>query len=255
MKHIILPEEIQKAVEENQNNLSLYQKIMVRLFNIPFPYALTHNEWNEYCNILKKYYPIYYLITEVIYGFLQCNIIWPFSRFCDIIQNFIRYRITKKYHIIKTGLKPNYYTNDERILNGLFNILKDFVELSRSRMCKLTDGEIVINAYDTNRDLGLKFLDWLINMNDEHQSGTAKEMKELYLWWVDVRPNRKDPWDDEILNSLPELSWLEIEEQTDPNADIRRERRNIAYETERKYEKEDEEMLIRLIKIRQGLVS
>jgi hypothetical protein len=115
-----------------------------------------------------------------------------------------------------------------------------------------------------NPEAGLRYLDWETNLHDEFDTGqaaSAREKKELYLWWKTIFPNRKDP--------MEESGWSEFCER-------RRKKygNGIAYilndltdeeheESSRILEKcrlleelqyaEDEDMLIRLIKIRNTL--
>lgn len=95
------------------------------------------------------------------------------------------------------------------------------------------------------------------------QSFMALEQKALYLWWKDIRPKRIDSHD--IKGELG-FSWSDycemmrkkypddffFEEKTDEEAKISSSALKISRKTEEKYDKEDEEMLIRLVKIRQS---
>jgi hypothetical protein len=91
------------------------------------------------------------------------------------------------------------------------------------------------------------------------QAIRAKEIKELYLWWTVVRPSRPDAYDASgwtnyceqarILNggrlfgskSTPELKKLSNKSH------------KLLQKIEAAYEKEDEAMMIRLIKARDSL--
>jgi hypothetical protein len=44
---------------------------------------------------------------------------------------------------------------------------------------------------------GLDYLDWEIQLGSESpdQAHAAQELKELYLWWTQARPNRPDPYE------------------------------------------------------------
>jgi hypothetical protein len=93
------------------------------------------------------------------------------------------------------------------------------------------------------------------------QAISAKEIKELYLWWTTTYPNRPDPYDASGWTEYCEasrvanggkLSWSgsgkspELKKQSDKSL-------KLLQKIEAAYEKEDEEMLIRLIRIRQSL--
>lgn len=92
------------------------------------------------------------------------------------------------------------------------------------------------------------------------QALSAKEQFELYNWWKNIRPNRPDPYDASGYNDY--FAMLEkngkdfldsLEDQTPEQAAISRKCSMDCHEIEQAYEKEDEEMLIRLIKIRRSL--
>ena len=89
----------------------------------------------------------------------------------------------------------------------------------------------------------------------------AKEQFELYHWWKHVRPTRPDPYDESgystYFKKLEEVHgddfFVGIEEQTPEMVEESRKCSKTCHEIEEAYEKEDEEMLIRLIKIRRSL--
>ena len=41
---------------------------------------------------------------------------------------FHRFHPSHQYHIIRTGLRPGYYDPEDRILFGVMNIAKEFIE-------------------------------------------------------------------------------------------------------------------------------
>jgi len=96
-------------------------------------------------------------------------------------------------------------------------------------------------------------------LDDEHtgQAEAAKEMKDIYLWIKDVRPNRPDP---HVVSGLEEyykdkeISEIFLNPHADP---VVKARVMKMYEEERKieqqYDDEDTEMLIRIIKQRSSM--
>ena len=265
-------EEVFEAIKEsfNRKDLNNFQKFCQKQFKIPFPRALTSKGWKLYREYIKVAHPIYYFLTEKLGWWLTTNIGWPVKRVYEAIKYGIRHRTYDKYHIIDTGLKPDYYELETRMLHGMFNLLKDFVEIQKAHMQKWCGPKRDL-TYETPRDLGLAYLDWEISLTYEKeceecgidpnpkytgltsQALTAKEIKELYLWWVDKRPKRKDPWDHEGLKALPEITLDMIGADDDVNHDDRMKCYKEIEEMEEAHHKEDEDMLIRLIKIRRGL--
>lgn len=115
-----------------------------------------------------------------------------------------------------------------------------------------------------NWQSNLKFDEELISEDDPRfgkptpQAENAKEILELYKWWVEERPKRPDPMDESgwsaICNSRHETSEEDLfmfegqaENQETTYA------LNLCHKIEDDYNKEDQDMMIRLIKIRHGL--
>ncbi len=92
------------------------------------------------------------------------------------------------------------------------------------------------------------------------QAESAKEQFELYNWWKNVRPKRPDPMDasgytayfdkrsDDSDDFFSFLNHKSEEDQLEQRACS-----DLCEKIEADYEREDEEMLIRLIKIRRSL--
>jgi hypothetical protein len=91
------------------------------------------------------------------------------------------------------------------------------------------------------------------------QAIRAKEIKELYVWWTTVYPNRPDPHDAGGWSAYCEQrrlagqDMLDFEDRTDEEREASRQALDATQAIEDKYNQEDEEMMIRLIKIRQSL--
>jgi hypothetical protein len=93
------------------------------------------------------------------------------------------------------------------------------------------------------------------------QAIRAKEIKELYLWWTTVYPNRPDVhdasgWSDYCeaarLANGGKLSWM----SSDKTPELRKmadKALKLSQKIEAAYDKEDTEMMIRLIKARDSL--
>ena len=92
-----------------------------------------------------------------------------------------------------------------------------------------------------------------------YQAKAAKEILELYTWWKEVYPNRPDPYDASGWHDYCEMRrekgyhLLDMEDKSEDEAKMRDTSLEQLRIMEEAYEKEDEEMMIRLIKIRQSL--
>jgi hypothetical protein len=129
------------------------------------------------------------------------------------------------------------------------------------------------------KQAGLDNLEWQRNLTWEQdhcaegspnvgqptsQAIAAQEILDLYTWWTETRPARPDAYDASGWTALSEKRrlargdsddfWASFdEERTEEDlAETRRALDSIS-EIEAKYEQEDEDMLIRLIKIRNSL--
>jgi len=196
----------------------------------------------------------------------------------DKIHDWVRYRTYDKYHIIDTGLTPSYYDATTQMLHVNFNILKEFVEVEQAWSKYHWSGEYRETAswwekhvpfyrriYTFRRpDLGIEHFEWAATLDDpslpphersDQQASDAREVLALYKWWTETRPARKEfehpEFDHQGMGVLGSL-----DEDFNRNAeDYKRYLESIDRSStlEEDWNKEDEEMLIRLIKIRRSL--
>jgi hypothetical protein len=92
------------------------------------------------------------------------------------------------------------------------------------------------------------------------QAIRSKEIKELYLWWTTVYPNRPDPHDasgwSEYCESLRikfGTNWIGRSDKDTASKKAGDKALKLTTKIEKAYDKEDEQMMIRLIKIRDSL--
>lgn len=94
------------------------------------------------------------------------------------------------------------------------------------------------------------------------QALNADEILALYKWWKEVYPNRPDPHDasgwTEYCNRMREekgagARWIGKESENAETRKLGKKALKLTHKIEQQYEKEDTEMLIRLIKIRNSL--
>jgi hypothetical protein len=216
--------------------------------------GLTSEGWEEWNNIAKSKHPFRYYIAEELLNDIQDFFCFP-KDVCKVIRNYINNRYVHKTHYLKTGLKPGeYYEFDFRMLHGLFNELVDFVEIEKAHMCSITNNdESKKYKFKKGRciEAGLDYLDWesKLTHKDEltQQAESAIKTLKLYNWWKN-RINRPDPMD--------ESGWSDYcdnKEYRSKITDEGREKLNKLQELEEKYDQEDEDMMIELIKIRRSL--
>ena len=156
-------------------------------------------EWDEIDKEHKIKYPIRYWIEDTLIP----NIWWPITKRWDSIVSYIRFGFFERLYLIDTKLPHDYQEVDTRLLHGMFSLLVDFVEIEKAWMEVIFNENYKrpfwkLNSRFRERAKGLKYLDWEITLiNSEYdnlQGENAKIIKELYLWWVDIRPKRIDPY-------------------------------------------------------------
>jgi hypothetical protein len=184
--------------------------------------------------------------------------------------DYLRYRTTRRYHVVDTKLIPAYYDADTRILHANFSILVDFVEVEKAWMntwCnnnkynKLSWVEKKFMSFRSPED-GIEYLNWEIERCDNpSQSKSAKEILELYTWWKEIRPNRVDPFDLAGYNEVfKDENWRDRFTLSEDGCYVMKpltQKQKAVFKKadkiEQQYDKEDETMLIRLMKIRKSL--
>ena len=226
----------------------------------PKPIALQFDEWDVWRDETKKKHPVRYFLAENL-DRIQDFVSFPKDLY-RTIRAYVDNRFVHKTHCLKTGLRPGqFYELDHRILYGLFNELKEFVEVDLGLMySSWHEGEFKI-VHGRCPEAGIHHLKWAMDLklDEDHgvskkskkygkptrQAEAAKEIMELYEWW-EGRDSRPDPaeisgWRDVCKKNLPVSDKKSLSVFKKMEA------------IENKYEKEDEDMLIRLVKIRREL--
>ena len=221
--------------------------------------ARSSNDWHEFREYHKEHNPIRYFINNDF----EAIFIWPWSMRLRRLTDWVRYRTTRRYHVIKTGMKPGYSDVSEKMLHVNFNMLKDFIEVEKAYMWTWHEK----GTNNKSEQPGVSHLVWEMGLDADNkfhnqQSANAREQYELYDWWTNQRPYRvddaleeweeyhtlkKDIYGDDANNffrddlDTPELEKLQKKWLTKSS---KIEKYNL---------EEDEKNLIRLIKIRNSL--
>ena len=254
--------------------------------------AGTSEEWDEWNTAAQIKHNFRYWLAEEALGHIQDFVTWPVRKIHDI-KYYINNRWVTRTNSLTAhprDIKPGQWQDlGNRFLPCLFNQLVDFVEVETA-WSQIAWGDKEVRAkynppfyasgwfrWRTWRcpQAGLDHLDWAMTLTnvewlDEDkkseavptsQAISAKEIKELYVWWTTVYQNRPEPMDasgwsehcDAMRVKYPSslFSSLTGKDSDDKKASDKAHKR--LQEIETAYEKEDEEMLIRLIKIRDSL--
>ena len=213
-----------------------------------------------------------WFFAETLPDWFASVFVYPYERITSKLSN----KYIRKYNVIKIhSLKATeWHSTDSRLMHGMFQLLADLVELEKAHL-QIVFGEektpkYMHKANYRSAEMGLKYIDWEISLGKEggvNQSKNAKKIKELYIWWTDTRPKRTDLMDvkgsmgisnneyyeDDVSDKTGKaiFSHIRLKKDEDPKL---YESVNKAYnDAEKAYEKEDEKMLIQLVKLRKYL--
>lgn len=250
----------------------------------------TAEQWDQWDNTAKSAHPIRFWIAEEGLDYLQDFIMWPIDQLYNF-KYWINNRFVSKTHALTSNLqKGQWHELDDRILHCLFDELVNYVEIELAASNFRWDEE-ARKKYKApfwavgwfrwrthhNVEAAMDYLDWASELRytkDEvgednpllgkftHQALVAKDIKMLYNWWKNVRPNRPDPYDSSGWTEYctrgreeagSSLSWLSRESQSDEERASVDHMLDVIQKMENRYWKEDEKMLVKLIKIRRGL--
>ena len=239
------------------------------------PDALPWGEWDKWHEKTRVKRPIAYFLSETVPDFTE-NIWKTITSPYHNMRKFLRYRIFAPMHIIKTGLEPGYWDMDSRLMHGVFNMLVDFVEIEKAWM------NVVFNEESRKKfkcpwycrgwtrwltwrcpEAGLEHLRWEATLDSDNlplehrcdqQAVSAREIMDIYDWWKNRRPTRKDSMEISGWSDWCEIhSFGSIAGQSDKDKDRVKEMLDKMHKIEAQYDEEDELMLTRLIKIRKHL--
>lgn len=254
------------------------------------PGALTMDEWDDWKTDAKKKYPIRYWISEELFDWAQDLVYWPLDKLNDI-RYYINNRWVSRSHALTAhprDIKPGEWRDlGHRFLPCLFNELVDFVEVEQAWHYCLWDSENTkkyqVPWYRSGwlrwrtwrcAEAGIEYLEWARSLTGAsngllpghkdydkptQQAVAAQEILELYYWWKEEYPHRPDPHEasgwSEYCREKEAISGSLFSDKHDTAA-LRKKRDQalkLSDKIEREYAREDERMMIRLIKVRESL--
>ena len=250
--------------------------------------AGTGEEWRDWKNSAKDSHPIRYWLAEEGLDYIQDFIMYPIDKIYGVKYWLVNRFVTKTHALTSTLKKGQWHEFDERILYCLFDELVEFVEVEVAWKNIICDKEAAIK-YNApwhskgwfrsrtwrNAQSGLDYLDWETTLTKDESYGLnkddpeyakptdqaikAQEISELYHWWKFARNNRPDPyeisgWSEYCAEkSFEDSSWFLSSEKTEEERERSRKMTSLIDEMEEDYYQEDQEYLIRLIRLRRSL--
>jgi hypothetical protein len=252
----------------------------------------TGEEWHEWEDRAKSAYPIRWWLAEEGLDYVQKFVYYIPDRLNDV-RYYINNRWVSHSHALTAhprDIQPGNWSDvGNRFLPCMFNELVDFVEIEQAWHHCLWSDEAKTEfevpwwrkgwlRWRTWRspEAGMAYLNWASTLTnaeflDEdkkhlaeptHQAKAAKEIIELYTWWTVTYRNRPDPYDASGWTAYCEASraanggslWGSLGGDKTPEMKKMSDKSlKLLQKIEKAYAKEDEEMMIRLIKIRESL--
>jgi hypothetical protein len=253
--------------------------------------AGTAEEWDDWTTTAQMKHNFRYWLAEEALGHIQDFVTWPTRTLYDI-KYYVNNRWVTRTNSLTAhakDIKPGQWQDvGNRFLPCLFNELVDFVEIETA-WSQIAWGEKEDTAkynppfyasgwwrWRTWRcpQAGLDNLKWQSELihNEEYckdqpyymkptpQAVKALEILALYTWWTEVYPNRPDAYDASGWTEYCEASRLsnggKINWSSDKSPELKKQSskaHKALQKLEADYEKEDTDMMIRLIKVRHGL--
>jgi hypothetical protein len=250
----------------------------------------TSEEWDEWEVRAKSAHPVRWWIAEEGLDYLQKFVYYIPDKLNDV-RYYINNRWVSHTHALTAhprDIKPGQWQDvGNRFLPCMFNELVDFVEIEQAwHHCIWSDD--AKTKFETPwwrsgwlrwrtwrcPEAGLEYLRWAETLTNEefleegekhkavptYQAKAAKEIIELYTWWTTTYRNRPDPYDVSGWSDYCEASRAanggKLGFSSDKTPELKKmsdKAHKALRKIEASYEKEEEEMMIRLIKVRQAL--
>jgi len=250
----------------------------------------TSEQWDAWYKQAEHAHPIRYWIAEEGLDYVQ-KIVYYIPDKLNDLRYYINNRWVSHSHRLTAhprDIRPgNWCDVGNRFLPCLFNELVDFVEIEQAcHHCMWSDeAKTKFNVpwyrsgwlrWRTWRcpEAGLEYLRWAETLTNEefleegekhnaeptYQAKAAKEIIELYTWWTVTYRNRPDPYEASGWTAVCEAQReanggrLSFSSSKDPVLKKQSDKAHkLLQKIEADYTKEDEQMMIRLIKIRESL--
>ena len=254
--------------------------------------AGTAEQWDEWTAAAQMKHNFRYWLAEEGLDYLQTFVHFIPDKLYSA-KYYINNRWVTKSHALTAhsrDIKPGAWCDvGNRFLPCLFNELVDFVEIELAWWHIAWADDKVKDKYKAPfwasgwfrwrtwrcPQAGLDNLEWQRNLRwteDEvgedfkglgeltPQAVKAQEILDLYIWWTETYPNRPDPYEASGWTATCEaqreanggkISWGIPKDPVFKKAQTKAHK--LLQKLEADYEKEDEAMMIRLIKVRHGL--
>jgi hypothetical protein len=255
--------------------------------------AGTSEEWDEWTTTAKMRHNFRYWLAEEGIDYVQKFVYYIPDKLNDVRYYINNRWISHSHALTAhpRDIQPGSWNDvGNRFLPCMFNELVDFVEIEQAwHHCMWSDeaktkfdvpwwrsGWLRLRTW-RNAEAGMEYLKWASELvvdkdmgaepgekgygEPTYQAKAAKEIIELYTWWTVTYRNRPDPYDasgwsahcDAMRVKYPGSMFSSLNSKDPEDRKASDKAHKLLTKIEKAYEKEDEEMMIRLIKIRQSL--
>ena len=250
----------------------------------------TSDQWDEWTRKAQGESPLRYWLAEEGLDMLQKIVFYPTDKLYDL-KYYINNRFVTRTHALTAhprNIKPGSWRDvGDRFLPCLFNELVDFVEVELA-WWNIAWNEEARKKFQApwyargwfrwrtwrSPECGLANLEWQRSLRwkeDEvgkdfkglgeltPQAVKAQEILDLYTWWTEVYPNRVDAHEasgwSAYCDAKRDLNEGRLfgSKETPELKKQGNKALKLSSKIEAQYEKEDTDMMIRLIKVRHGL--
>jgi hypothetical protein len=255
--------------------------------------AGTSEEWDEWTTMAQMKHNFRYWLAEEALGHIQDFVTWPNRKLHDVRYYINNRWISRTHSLTAhpRDIRPGQWSDvGNRFLPCLFNELVDFVEIEQAwHHCMWDEAARKRFAVPWYRkgwlrlrtwrcpDAGIEHLIWASGLKiDEHmgcdkdspnfgkpthQAVAAQEILDLYRWWTVTYRARPDPMDasgwsahcEAMRVKYPGSMFSSLNSKDPADRKASDQAHKLLSKIEKAYEKEDEAMMIRLIKIRDSL--
>lgn len=199
------------------------------MLNVPdMPEAATFEEWDEWQSSAKAKHPVRYFLSWTLP--ITASRLW--RQWIHDPWYWLKCRVWYRHNVLVIhSLPPTWTDRDERLLHAAFQILVDFIEqeecsewshVHRTREQLIADYDTTYEGCDPEHAADIR-------KHAEERADDWLAIKALYDWWTVERPARKEP---------------------EATGGYTREWGDRYREFEESCDAEDDEMLIKLIKLR-----
>lgn len=255
----------------------------------PMPGAQTSKGWKQWRAEAKSRHPFRYWLADEGLDYLQ-TLVYYIPDKLYAAKYYVNNRFITRTHALTAhsrDIPPGQWCDvGNRFLPCLFNELVDFVEVELAWWHLVWEDKEKRKKYNAPwwrfgwwnlrawrcPQAGLDNLEWQMSLTqdwlaDDHpdrykpsqQAERASEILELYKWWTQVYPKRPDAMDASGWSDYCEQrraageDLLDFEDRTPEQEAQSQKALDLSHKIEEQYNQEDEEMMIRLIRIRQSL--